>query len=99
MELENEQPQTSLVSDTAGRRRHPWLTRIASAASLVLSLIVVLLLAIAIFRGEPVAPHHWVRIEDMSRQLPLAVVAGEDANFCNHRGVDWGEVNDVAPCA
>lgn len=32
--------------------------------------------------------HDWVPLEDMSRALPRAVIAAEDARFCQHNGFD-----------
>lgn len=32
--------------------------------------------------------HSWVRLEDVTPVMALAVVAAEDANFCNHWGFD-----------
>lgn len=37
----------------------------------------------------------WVPIEAISPALPRAVIASEDAKFCRHRGVDWGELRTV----
>jgi monofunctional glycosyltransferase len=37
----------------------------------------------------------WVPLEDMSRQLPLAVIASEDGRFCLHWGVDWSAVREA----
>ena len=37
----------------------------------------------------------WVPLEDISRQLPLAVISSEDGRFCDHWGVDWGAVRDA----
>ena len=37
----------------------------------------------------------WVRLEDMSAQVPLAVVAAEDANFCLHWGFDMAAIRDA----
>ena len=34
----------------------------------------------------------WVSIDDMSPHVVRAVVASEDARFCKHWGVDWGEI-------
>lgn len=36
-----------------------------------------------------------VPLERMSPSLPLAVVMSEDARFCRHSGVDWGELKDA----
>jgi monofunctional glycosyltransferase len=37
----------------------------------------------------------WVSLDQMSRHLPAAVIASEDARFCTHHGVDWVEVQNV----
>jgi monofunctional biosynthetic peptidoglycan transglycosylase len=37
----------------------------------------------------------WVSIDDMSPALPRAVIASEDARFCQHNGVDWIEFQGV----
>lgn len=34
----------------------------------------------------------WIPIDEMSPHIVRAVVASEDARFCSHWGVDWGEV-------
>jgi monofunctional biosynthetic peptidoglycan transglycosylase len=41
--------------------------------------------------GEPVA-QEWVPISDISPHLIRAVVASEDAKFCQHWGIDFGEL-------
>ena len=33
--------------------------------------------------------HHWVSLADMSEQMPIAVIASEDANFRSHHGFDF----------
>ncbi|MEX1060906.1 MAG: monofunctional biosynthetic peptidoglycan transglycosylase [Methyloceanibacter sp.] len=92
---------------TKRRHRHPWRRR---AARVLLYLAAVVLLSIVAFRfidppttsvmainklkGGAVR-QHWVPLEDMSRQLPLAVIASEDGRFCVHWGVDWGAVRDA----
>jgi monofunctional biosynthetic peptidoglycan transglycosylase len=42
---------------------------------------------------------HWVSLDQMSPNLPRAVISSEDARFCQHWGVDWTEFQDaiVAP--
>lgn len=40
----------------------------------------------------PVAERSWVGIEDISPVMLRAVVAAEDANFCNHWGFDMVEI-------
>jgi monofunctional biosynthetic peptidoglycan transglycosylase len=37
----------------------------------------------------------WVSLDDMAPSLPRAVIASEDARFCQHNGVDWIELQDV----
>jgi monofunctional biosynthetic peptidoglycan transglycosylase len=44
--------------------------------------------------GEPVE-RDWVPLEAISPNLVRAVIVSEDARFCSHRGVDWGELRDA----
>jgi monofunctional biosynthetic peptidoglycan transglycosylase len=37
----------------------------------------------------------WVEIEDVAPVLLQSVVMSEDGQFCSHRGVDWGALNEV----
>jgi monofunctional biosynthetic peptidoglycan transglycosylase len=37
----------------------------------------------------------WVSLDEMSPWLPRAVIASEDARFCQHNGVDWIEFQNV----
>ncbi len=37
----------------------------------------------------------WVPLSRISTNLQYAVVMGEDARFCVHRGVDWGALREV----
>ena len=47
-------------------------------------------------RGEQIRMHHkWVSLEDMSPDLPLAVMACEDQNFLIHNGFDWEAIKQV----
>ena len=39
--------------------------------------------------------HRWVPLEKISPYLISAVITSEDARFCRHRGVDWGEMSDA----
>lgn len=41
----------------------------------------------------------YVPLEQISTQLPLAVLTSEDSRFCDHSGVDWGALNDVIDAA
>ena len=87
--------------------RHPWLRR---GALVVLGVLAALLLSIVAFRfiNPPFTAvmlaeklkgttfrRHWVPLEDISRNLPLAVIASEDGRFCVHWGVDWGAVREA----
>ena len=89
------------------RKKHPWLRRIAGV---LLFLFIALLLSIILFRfvNPPITPvmlaekarggtlrEVWIPLEDMSRQLPLAAISGEDGRFCLHWGVDWGAVREA----
>ncbi|WP_395697378.1 monofunctional biosynthetic peptidoglycan transglycosylase [Methylocella sp.] len=40
-----------------------------------------------------------VPLERISPYLPAAVIASEDAKFCRHHGVDWGELRAVMKAA
>lgn len=46
-------------------------------------------------REFPGTEHEWVDLDDMSPHLARAVVAAEDANFCNHWGFDMSEIRKV----
>ena len=37
----------------------------------------------------------WVSLDEMSPNLPRAVISSEDARFCEHWGVDWAEFQDA----
>ena len=44
-------------------------------------------------RGEEIRlKHHWVPLEEMSKYLPVAVMASEDQRFLQHRGFDMIEI-------
>lgn len=45
-------------------------------------------------RGQmPRLAHDWVPLEQMSRYLPVAVIASEDQRFCSHHGFDTKAIN------
>lgn len=47
-------------------------------------------------RGEKIRWHHaWVPMEEISPDLPLAVMSCEDQNFLNHNGFDWDAIQKV----
>jgi monofunctional biosynthetic peptidoglycan transglycosylase len=37
----------------------------------------------------------WIPFDAVSPAVPLAVIAAEDAHFCTHHGIDWGEVREA----
>lgn len=40
--------------------------------------------------------HTWVSLDEMSKYMPVAVMAGEDARFCNHFGFDYDAIQKAA---
>ena len=47
--------------------------------------------------GESVKLHHkWVPLEEMSRHLPVAVMASEDQRFLLHHGFDYEAIEKAA---
>ncbi|SMO97856.1 monofunctional biosynthetic peptidoglycan transglycosylase [Paracoccus laeviglucosivorans] len=46
-------------------------------------------------REFPGTPHEWVDLDEVSPHMARAVVAAEDANFCNHWGFDMIEIRRV----
>jgi monofunctional biosynthetic peptidoglycan transglycosylase len=90
----------------AGRLRF-WMRR---AAKVLLILAIALVLSIALFRfvNPPITPlmvgkwlsgyglqHSWVPMAEISPNLPLAVIASEDGQFCEHWGVDWSAAKEA----
>ena len=47
---------------------------------------------------QPVA-RDFVRLDEISPLLPLAVLTAEDSRFCEHNGVDWDVLRDVVEAA
>jgi monofunctional biosynthetic peptidoglycan transglycosylase len=46
-----------------------------------------------LFKGEfEFINYHWVNYDDISRFMPIAVVAAEDQNFPNHFGFDFKQI-------
>ena len=48
--------------------------------------------------GTPIT-QRWVPLARISPNLPVAVILSEDARFCRHAGVDWGELKEVIESA
>ena len=47
-------------------------------------------------RGEQIRlKHHWVPLEEMSKYLPVAVMASEDQRFLQHHGFDVVEIQNA----
>lgn len=47
-------------------------------------------------RGEKVRlKHHWVPLENISKYLPVAVMASEDQRFMTHHGFDFVEIQNA----
>lgn len=44
--------------------------------------------------GSPV-DRQWIDLAEIAPALPRSVVAAEDGQFCNHRGIDWNAVQDA----
>jgi monofunctional biosynthetic peptidoglycan transglycosylase len=89
------------------RRIHPW---IKGAARLLIILAGAIVLSIVAFRviNPPITSvmvvnklkggairQDWVPIENISPNLPKAVIASEDGQFCKHWGVDLGAIRDA----
>ncbi len=50
-----------------------------------------------VVKGEaPVVHHQWVPLDEMSRYMPVAVMASEDQQFLHHHGFDFGAIQDAA---
>ena len=46
--------------------------------------------------GEAITlKHHWIPLEEMSRHLPMAVIASEDNRFAEHYGFDFIEIRNA----
>lgn len=37
----------------------------------------------------------WVAFDDIAKVLVVSVMVSEDARYCEHRGIDWGELRSV----
>ena len=49
-----------------------------------------------LFDGEsPRLYHRWVPLEDISRHLPMAVIASEDNRFAEHHGFDFDAIQQA----
>jgi monofunctional biosynthetic peptidoglycan transglycosylase len=98
------------MTGTRASHRHGlllWLRRAAVVAVILLEAFVFLVIIFR-FINPPITTvmiaerlrgmkleRRWVPLSDISGELPLAVIAGEDGRFCNHWGVDWGALKDA----
>jgi monofunctional biosynthetic peptidoglycan transglycosylase len=53
------------------------------------------LMALESFNSGGDVARMWVPFDAISPNLVRAVIASEDNNFCRHRGVDWGAINEA----
>lgn len=49
-----------------------------------------------IYGKTPAIHHRWVPLEEMSKYMPVAVIASEDANFLSHHGFDFDAIRSAA---
>lgn len=47
-------------------------------------------------KGELKMLHHWVPMDDISRHMPVAVMASEDQRFLLHHGFDYNAIEKAA---
>jgi len=89
-------------------RKHPWLRRIVKVLAVIVMIPVVLSILyvpsfvhpvstlmledLILFRGYD---RRWVPLEDIAPAMQHSVIMSEDGQFCNHQGVDLGELRLV----
>jgi len=91
------------------RRRRAWLSRAAVALALLLFVFppavtaiyrivpppITLLMVERLFQGQGLSKH-WRGLGDIAPALPNAVIAAEDARFCQHHGFDFEAMRAAA---
>lgn len=100
-------PKPARKAKETPRPRWWRILRVAVIALVALALLPVLLIPLYIF-VNPVGTHivatrlvdgplerQWVPFDDVAKVLVISVMMSEDARFCDHHGVDWGELSDV----
>ena len=88
-------------------RLKPWQRRLVYALAFIIAWPIVMtlvytavpppfsnLMILRLFTGNGIHKD-WVSLNEMSPQLPNAVITSEDARFCDHNGVDWVEFQGV----
>ncbi|MBB5708879.1 monofunctional biosynthetic peptidoglycan transglycosylase [Sphingomonas xinjiangensis] len=104
----NKGASTSRKGAKRQKTRRPLLFRVAKMlAMLALIFLLGSLLLVALFRfvnppitltmlGDVVQGHRvnkrWMPIEQIDRTMPRAVIAAEDARFCQHQGFDFAAI-------
>ena len=99
------------MANSRGKRgKARWIRRLTrSFYALVALLLVIPLTLVILYRFVPPVSTlmllRWVTFQPVSRTfvpldaiapaLPRAVIASEDARFCQHGGVDWGALREV----
>jgi len=88
-------------------RKRRWARPVRLGLALVLALVLTPLVltplyivirplsTLMIYERVAVGPveHQWVRFDDISRSLVASVIMAEDGKYCDHKGVDWVELN------
>jgi monofunctional biosynthetic peptidoglycan transglycosylase len=85
-----------------------WVRRIVIALVVVAMLPLALTLVYAVPGTRPVSTlmladlatfngydRRWMSLDDIGSPIANAVLMSEDGQFCNHRGIDWGALNEV----
>src|SRR5262245_66526721 len=99
-----------MANSRSKRGKAAWVRRLThSFYALVALLLVIPLTLVILYRFVPPVSTlmllRWVTFQPVSRTfvpldaiapaLPRAVIASEDARFCQHGGVDWGALREV----
>ena len=100
-------PKPPAAAKATPRPRWRRIVRVAVIAIVAVALIPVLLIPLYIL-VNPVGTNivatrivdgplerQWVPFDDVAKVLVESVMMSEDARFCDHHGVDWGELRDV----
>ena len=103
-------PDSVTLSQQPSARARPRLRRILWVAAIIVLVVLLLpyLLTPLYLVGRPVSTpmlwryatfqpvtRIWRPLDDIAAALPRTVIASEDAQFCNHRGVDWRSLRDI----
>lgn len=99
--------RSTTIARSATRNLRRWLARILVVAVVLLLLPFIIVPVYGVI-NPPVTilqlskawdgnaiTKSWIDINQISRSLPAAIIASEDARFCKHQGVDWDVVQRV----